>query len=231
MAYIAYKDIVPIGTGLIIAATSFGLGVIYGNAPYDQATLFQYDPSGQNFERSLAHYILWANTPMYVHYVLHGVFVLGLIGCFIKLYKPNDEATYFEYGTLGLYVLSFIIYLTNLRTGVNSCLYDSWGEVDMPTGINVMAASQIMIVLVLVGVLTMQGGLYYATWYDEKIKKEFLEQEAAFEQKRAEAAASAPAPTKTKAAKAEPVEPVAATKATGAAKSKTSTVKKTKKTK
>lgn len=224
----AYKDITPIGTALIIAATSFGLGVIYGNAPYDQATLFQYDPSGQNFERSLAHYILWANTPMYVHYVLHGVFCLGLIGCFIKLYKPNEEATYFEYGTLGLYVLAFIIYLTNLRTGVNSCLYDSWGEVDMPTGINVMAASQIMIVLVLVGVLTMQGGLYYATWYDAKIKREFLQQEAELEQKRAEAAASAPAPAK--ASNAEVVEPAATTKATGAAK-KASTVKKTKKTK
>merc|ERR1712080_331355 len=53
-----------------------------------------------------------------------------------------------------------------------------WGEVDSKTGINVIAASQVMIILVLVGVLVLQGGLYYAQWYDEELKKEFYETEA-----------------------------------------------------
>ncbi|KAL6451836.1 SHR3 Secretory component protein SHR3 [Candida maltosa Xu316] len=172
-----YKDIVPIGTSLIIGATTFGLGVIYSNWPYDLDTLWRHDvPSG--FDVSLAHYQQWGNSPMYVHYTLHVVAALGLIGHFIKLYKPEEDAKYFEYGSLGLFMIAIIIYLTNLRTGVNSCLAGVWGDVDYKTGLNVMAASQVMIIFVLVGVLVLQGGLYYAQWYDEKLKEEFYRQEA-----------------------------------------------------
>ncbi|RLV87030.1 Secretory component protein SHR3 [Meyerozyma sp. JA9] len=174
----AYSDLVPVGTSLIIGATCFALGTIYGNLPYDLNTLWVKDESGQAFSRSLAHYLVWANTPPYVHHVLHGVIFLGMVGCFIKLYKPKEDSKYFEYGTLGLIVFATVIYLTNLRTGINSCFVGDWGEVDMPTGINVMAASQVMMVVILVGVLVLQGGLYYAEWYDAKLKAAFFAEEA-----------------------------------------------------
>lgn len=195
----AYKDLVPVGTGLIIAATSFGLGVVYSNSAYDYNTLWKYDAEG--FTRSLAHYSNWANAPMRIHHILHVVMFLGLSGCFIKLYKPLDDSKYFEYGTLGLMMVGIVIYLTNLRIGVNSCITGQWGEVDQNTGINVMAASQFLIVIALLGVLILQAGLYYAEWYDEKIKREFLEKEAA-EAKEAEVqpeAASTGVETRSKA--------------------------------
>ncbi|KAI5955236.1 SHR3 [Candida jiufengensis] len=172
-----YKDIVPIGTVLITSATSFGLGLIYSNWPYDLNTLWRHnDPNG--LSKSLVHYQTWGESPMYIHYTLHAIAFIGLIGHFIKLYKPDEEAKYFEYGSLGLFMISIIIYLTNLRTGVNSCITGEWGDVDFGTGINVMAASQVMILLALIGVLVLQGGLYYAQWYDEQLKIEFYENEA-----------------------------------------------------
>lgn len=173
----AYRDIVPIGTTLIIGATCFGLGAVYSSLPYDIDTLWR-NGGEKAVQASLAHYSQWGNAPMPIHYTLHFVALLGLIGSFIKLYKPNDDAKYFEYGSLGLFMVALIIYLTNLRVGVNSCLTGQWGEVDIVTGINVMAASQVMIVLVLVGVLVLQGGLYYAEWYDNKLKEDFYKQEA-----------------------------------------------------
>ncbi|KAF3986767.1 hypothetical protein FT663_04269 [Candidozyma haemuli var. vulneris] len=172
----AYKDLVPVGSALIIAATSFGLGVVYSNSAYDYNTLWKYDEAG--FARSLAHYSNWANAPMRIHHILHFVIFLGLTGCFIKLYKPHEDVKYFEYGTLGLMMVGIVIYLTNLRIGVNSCITGEWGEVDQNTGINVMAASQFMIVIALSGVLILQAGLYYAEWYDNKLKRDFLEKEA-----------------------------------------------------
>ncbi|CAK9441261.1 uncharacterized protein LODBEIA_P51300 [Lodderomyces beijingensis] len=191
-----YKDIVPIGTSLIVASTSFALGIIYGNWPYDLNTLWRHtDASG--FSKSLVHYQTWGESPMYIHYTLHAVGVLGLIGHFIKLYKPDEDAKYFEYGSLGLFMVGVIIYLTNLRTGVASCITGQWGEVDFETGINVMAASQIMIVFVFVGVLVLQGGLYYAQWYDHQLKLEFYENEA----KEAAAAAEAQAKEEEKLAR------------------------------
>lgn len=172
----------PVGTALIISATSFGLGVIYANLPYDLNTLWLVDETGNSFLTSLSHYSVWGNSPGYVHYIFHFVILLGFMGTFIKLYKPSEDAKYFEYGTLVLYLMAVVIYLTNLRIGVNSCLVGDWGEVDMPTGINVMAASQVMIVLVLLGVLLLQGGLYYAQWYDGILKEKFFAEEAKREQ-------------------------------------------------
>ncbi|GEQ70745.1 hypothetical protein JCM33374_g4424 [Metschnikowia sp. JCM 33374] len=188
----AYKDLVPVGTALIIAATSFGLGVVYSNSAYDYGTL--WNPSEAGFERSLAHYAHWATLPMHIHYILHFVIGLGLIGCFIKLYKPSEEVKYFEYGTLGMMMVAIIIYLTNLRIGSHSCVSGEWGDVDAYTGINVMAASQFMMVIVLVGVLVLQGGLYYAEWYENKIQREFLEKEEAA---KAAKAAKASKPTES----------------------------------
>lgn len=181
----AYQDLVPVGTALIISATSFALGAIYGNSAYDFHTLWR--PTEEGFHRSLAHYANWANTPMRIHHILHFVVLLGLSGCFIKLYKPHPEVKYFEYGTLGMMMVGVIIYLTNLRIGANSCVSGQWGDVDAYTGVNVMAASQFMMVVVLVGVLVLQGGLYYAEWYDKGMQQEFLKKEQAA---RAKAAAA-----------------------------------------
>lgn len=217
----AYKDLVPVGTALIIASTSFGLGAVYANLPYDFYTLWTYD--GEGFARSLAHYAAWGNAPMRVHHILHGVIAMGLIGCFIKLYKPHQDVIYFEYATLILMMVGVVIYLTNLRIGVQSAISGEWGEVEMSTGINVVAASQFMIVIALTGVLFLQAGLYYAEWYETKLQKEYLEQDTAAQAAAAQAGAAAAQVA------AEKVETVGSkkTKATGAEPKKTRAKKRT----
>lgn len=205
----AYTDLVPVGTALIISATSFALGAIWGNLPYDFFTLWRYDDQG--FVNSLAHYTAWANAPMRVHHIVHFVIFLGLLGCFIKLYKPHPEVKYFEYATLGLMMVGIVIYLTNLRIGINSALVGDWGDVDMRTGINVIAASQFMMVIALLGVLVLQGGLYYAEWTDKVAQEKFYAEErkkaaaaaatSAAKDAPAEAASSAVEPKKTRAKK------------------------------
>lgn len=181
-----YEDLVPVGSVLIVSAASFGLGAIYGNLPYDYFTLWKYDEGA--FERSLAHYVAWANAPMRVHHIMHFVIFLGLAGCFIKLFKPRPDAKYFEYATLGLLMVGVVIYLTNLRIGINSALAGDWGEVDAATGISVVAASQFMIVVALVGVMILQGGMYYAEVIERRLHQEFYAKE-----KELEAAAAAEA--------------------------------------
>lgn len=186
MPRLTYKEIAPIGAVMLIGATCFGLGVAYAQLPYDLNTLWREDTIGNAFEKSINHYAQWGTTPRYVHHIFHGVMAIGLAGCFIKLYKPQEDSKYFEYGTLILYMAGVIIYLTNLRVGVNSCVSGEWGEVDSYTGINVVAASEVIIVVVLIGVLLLQGGLYYAEWYDSEVAKEILAKEAEEEAKLAE---------------------------------------------
>ncbi|CAH6723484.1 secretory component protein Shr3p [[Candida] jaroonii] len=177
MKYPTYKEIVPVGTVLLIAASSFGLGVVYSNLIYDYQTLWAFKGDTKVFQNSFNHYLNWASAPAYLHYILHFVMFLGILGGLIKLYKPSEDTTYFEYGTLGLFVLSIIVYLTNLRTGINSVFFNSWGEVSMETGINVIAASQFFVVVLLFGVIFLQGGLYFAEWYDGQLKEEFFANE------------------------------------------------------
>lgn len=181
-----YAEILPIGTALATCAASFGLGVIYANLPYDYHTLWL--PDRDAVARSVAHYATWANAPRKVHYILHGVMFLGLCGCFIRMFKPHPEAKYFEWGTLGAMMVAIMVYFTNLRIGVNSCVTGIWGDVDEFTGINVMAASQFIMAVALVGVFVLQGGLYYAQWYEKKIQDEFYrnEREAEISAKKAE---------------------------------------------
>lgn len=184
MAKVTYKDLIPVGTTLIVGAVCFGLGVIYGNWPYSVETLYRYNTDA--FDLTLRHYQMWANTPPFVHYVFHAVMGLGLIGCFIKLYKPDPESQYFEYGTLALVMLSIVVYLTNLRTGINSCISGNWGEVDQNTGLNVMAASQVMVAVILLGVLVLQGGLYYAELEDRDLQRKFYAEQEKEAQQQAE---------------------------------------------
>lgn len=209
----AYADLVPVGTMLSVGAACFGLGVIYGNLPYDYYTLWL--PEREAIGRSIAHYSAWANAPPRVHYILHFVMFLGLSGCFIKMFKPHPEAKYFEWGTLGALMIAIMIYFTNLRIGINSCLTGIWGDVDEITGVNVMAASQFMMAVVLFGVVVLQGGLYYAQWYESTIQAEFL-------QKEREAAIAAA--KRAEGVEEDPVEDSAST--TGAKAAKTSKSKK-----
>lgn len=179
MRWMSYQALTPIGTGLIIFATAFGLGAVYGNLPYDYETLWAFKGDLSVFDDSITHYKQWASAPMRVHHIFHAVCLIGLAGSIIKIYKPPEDLKYFEYGSMGLLFLAIIIYLTNIRIGANSAYYDSWGEVSRETGLNVIGASQFMIVVALVGVLILQGGLYFAEWYDGELKKEFFAQEAA----------------------------------------------------
>lgn len=149
-------------------AVSFSLGVCYSNWAYDYYTLWK-TPADDAFARSLAHYVNWYNMPMFFHHVHHVTALIGLIGLFLKLYKPSESNKLFDGGSLFLYVVGVVIYLTNLRRGGASADAGEWGEVDEHTGINIIAASQVLIVLTFIGILGLQVGQYWAEVEDAKI--------------------------------------------------------------
>ncbi|AOW05866.1 Shr3 amino acid permease chaperone [Yarrowia lipolytica] len=166
-----------ISSALILCATSFSLGVLYSNWPYDFFTLWTAAPPESRYTASLDHYKAWYDCPMFVYHIHHTVIGLGLIGFFIKLYKPSESNKLFDGGSLFLYMVGVTIYLTNIRRGLASAVDGNWGDVDEHTGINVIAASQVMIVFVLLGVLGLQVGQWWAEREDAKLKKKFDDEE------------------------------------------------------
>ena len=130
---------------------------------------------------------------------------MGIVGLIVKLYKPSESNMLFDGGSLVLYMVAVIVYIANIvkglrivsegqyGIGLNTLNQDQVDEVDnagfdVNTGdsvlgrednLKVLAASNTILALVLVGVLLLQVGQWYAERTDAAALKVFHEQEEA----------------------------------------------------
>ena len=146
--------------------------------------------------------LLHASPPL-IPRILHIMIFLGLLGLILKLYKPSESNMLFDGGSLVLYMAGIIVYIANIVKGLRIVTVGQYGEgldsvagnldrndeVDMgaydrETGssilgrednLKVLAASNTILALVLVGVLVLQAGQWYAERADEKEKRKFRE--------------------------------------------------------
>jgi len=124
------------------------------------------------------------------------VIAVGLLGFFVKLYRPSESNKLFDGASLMLYVCGIIIYVANIVKGMRviaSGKYDvelvqgevavGGGESEVPLGrddsLRVMAASNTILALVLMGVLVLQAGQWYAERKDIQESEQAREEKAA----------------------------------------------------
>ena len=125
---------------------------------------------------------------------MHIITAVGLIGLIGKLYKPSESNMLFDGGSLVLYMIAIVVYLTNIVKGLRIVSMGTYGEgiqamsqdrlddIDLQTGIDqengqsvlgrednlkVLAASNTILALVLVGLLVLQIGQWYAERAEE----------------------------------------------------------------
>ncbi|AGO10319.1 AaceriABL137Wp [[Ashbya] aceris (nom. inval.)] len=179
MVKFTYRDACTVGSALIVSATAFIMGVFFANQTYDYHLLFNANMTQEHYDNALRHYQTLYFTAQPVLYVFGAIAMIGLIGSLIRIYKPNPELQLFEYGSLAMYVLGVCVFLTNIKTGVNSAHYGNWGEVTQNQGLAVIASSNIILLVVFVGVLVLQSGLWYSEWeYAQRLETFMAEQEA-----------------------------------------------------
>ena len=140
------------------------------------------------------------NSPLIITRLLHTVIGTGLLGFFIKLYRPSESNKLFDGASLMLYVVGIIIYVANIVKGmriISSGRYDVElvkgestlgttsvvpGE-EVPLGrddsLRVMAASNTILALVLMGVLVLQAGQWYAERKEGQEVEKYREEKAA----------------------------------------------------
>lgn len=176
---LSYKDVTTVGTGLILIGTSFIMGVFFANQTYDYNLLFNNDATQEHFDNALNHYQTLFYTAPAVRYVLLGVASIGLIGGLIRIYKPNPDLQLFEYCSLGLYVFGICVFITNIKTGIECSITRNWGEVSENQGLAVIASSNIILLLLFIGVIVLQAGLWYTKWEHEQRLQKFYAEEAA----------------------------------------------------
>jgi hypothetical protein len=125
---------------------------------------------------------LYASPPI-ISRILHIVIGVGLIGFLTKLYRATEANYLFDGASLVLYFAGILVYITNIVKGFRVVTAGIYGAVEPEIGpdgvelendyisredtLRVFAASNTILALVLVGVLVLQAGQWYALRKEE----------------------------------------------------------------
>ncbi|ORY12160.1 putative secretory component protein shr3 [Clohesyomyces aquaticus] len=171
------KGATSFATFLIIGPTCFFLGILFSSFPYDYNVLWTTPPDREVYFKILEDHVkfLYASPPI-ISRILHIAIATGLIGFITKLYKPSEANMLFDGASLALYMAGVMVYLTNLVKGFKVITAGIYGNVvpgvaenvgpddyiSREDTLRVFAASNTILALVLVGVLVLQAGQWYA---------------------------------------------------------------------
>ncbi|KAK7532224.1 secretory component protein shr3 [Phyllosticta citribraziliensis] len=169
-------------TFLIVCPTCFFLGILFSSFPYDYNVLWHVPqpPDSREVYFSLLedHLKFLHASPPIISRILHIVIGTGLLGFITKLYKPSEANMLFDGASLVLYMCGVIVYITNIVKGLRIVTAGTYGPggstesdgagsddaeyVGREDSLRVLAASNTILALVLVGVLVLQAGQWYA---------------------------------------------------------------------
>lgn len=160
-------------TYLIVCPASFLLGVLFTNWSYDFPLLWTSNPLTPAIISAIEnHYIMLYDSPPLIGRVLHAVILIALVAFVVKLYKPSESNALFDGASLVLFMVAVIVYGSNTVKGMQIIKSGEYGdEIPQIQSLQVVAASNTIMALVLIGVLLLQAG----QWYAEKKEKEELE--------------------------------------------------------
>ncbi|EAS29205.3 ER membrane protein SH3 [Coccidioides immitis RS] len=169
-------------TFLIVCPTAFFLGIIFSLFPYDYPLLWSTTPTpASHFDYVEAHLKFLHASPPLIPRILHIVMFLGLAGLIMKLYRPSESNMLFDGASLVLYMCGVIVYVANIVKGLRIVTAGEYGSqiageegeqiLGREDSLKVLAASNTILALVLVGVLVLQAG----QWYAERKEREELE--------------------------------------------------------
>lgn len=153
--------------------------------PYDFPLLWDKNPIAEGYlDVYEAHLKFMHDAPPLISRILNISFVVALLGLLIKMWRPSEANFLFDGASLILYLIGFAVYTSNTIRGLRSVSEGIWkteewqatregrfqGEVVLgrPDSLKVLAASNTILALILVGVLVLQAGQWYAERTDRK---------------------------------------------------------------
>ncbi|KAK3383355.1 putative secretory component protein shr3 [Lasiosphaeria ovina] len=175
-----YRGSASFATFLIIGPVCFFLGILFASFPYDFPLLWTSDPVPAAYLDQLeTHLRFMHQSPPLIARLLNIVVSAGFLGFFIKLFKPSEANVLFDGASLVLYVIGAGVYIANIVKGMRTVSAGAWddegnggipfdgpltGEIILgrEDSLKVLSASNTILALVLVGVLVLQVGQWYA---------------------------------------------------------------------
>ncbi|KAI0100410.1 secretory component protein-like protein [Nemania sp. FL0031] len=211
-----YRGSSSFATFLIIGPVCFFLGILFAEFPYDFPLLWTSDPIEPTYLDQLETHLKFVHqSPPLISRMLTIMIVTGFLGFFTKLFKASESNMLFDGASLVLYVIGVGVYIANIVKGLRFVSAGIWHAPDFPgnlppaqqspqqnpdgrlvlgreDSLKVMAASNTILALVLVGVLVLQAGQWYAERKDNE-EYERVARETAVPEKGAGGAAGSPA--------------------------------------
>lgn len=170
--------------------------MLFSSFPYDYPLLWTSAETPLAYYDQLETHLKFMHaSPPIIPRILHIAISIGFAGFFIKLFKPSEANLLFDGASLVLYLVGVVVYITNIVKGLRLVTSGypvvEEGSTELPVGredsLRVLAASNTILALVLVGVLVLQAGQWYAERKDQdeaaKFEKEQEEKVAAKSQK------------------------------------------------
>jgi hypothetical protein len=145
--------------------------MLFSSFPYDYPLLWtSVETPAAYYDQLETHLKFLHASPPIIPRILHIAVSVGFCGFFIKLFKPSEANLLFDGASLVLYVVGVIVYITNIVKGLRIVTLGVYGVAEGDTEIvvgredslRVLAASNTILALVLVGVLVLQAGQWYA---------------------------------------------------------------------
>ncbi|KAH9860412.1 hypothetical protein J1614_011743 [Plenodomus biglobosus] len=179
---------------LVVGPTCFFLGILFAQLPYDYNVLWTLPEDRTLYFNILEEHIKFMYaSPAIVSRILNIAIGTGILGFLIKLFKPNQANMLFDGASLVLYLAGITVYLTNIVKGFRVVTAGIYGDVTKANPgelteddaadyisredtLRVFAASNTILALILVGVLVLQAGQWYAKRAEEKELAEFERQ-------------------------------------------------------
>jgi hypothetical protein len=147
------------------------------------------------YDQLSTHLKFMHQSPPLIGRLLNIIVSVGFLGFFIKLFRPSEANFLFDGSSLILYFIGTAVYISNIVKGLRTVSSGHWDdpanrlgrEGDQPgelilgreDSLKVLSASNTILALVLVGVLVIQAGQWYAEKRDMDEDRESAEQEAA----------------------------------------------------
>ncbi|KAI1660232.1 Shr3 amino acid permease chaperone [Daldinia decipiens] len=191
-----YRGSGSFATFMIIGPTCFFLGILFAMFPYDFPLLWTKDPiSAAYLDQLEIHLKFMHQSPPLIARILSIMVGVGFLGFFIKLFRASESNMLFDGASLVLYLIGVGVYVANIVKGLRLVSAGAWdaddfdpatvgvgrpgaGAGDPLTGgeiilgredsLKVLAASNTILALVLVGVLVLQAGQWYAERKDDE---------------------------------------------------------------
>ncbi|KAI1420599.1 secretory component protein-like protein [Xylaria sp. FL1777] len=187
-----YRGSSSFATFMIIGPVCFFLGILFAEFPYDFPLLWTSDPIEPTYLDQLETHLKFVHqSPPLISRMLSIMIGTGFCGFFIKLFRASESNMLFDGASLVLYVIGVGVYVANIVKGLRFVSAGIWHAPDFAANLapsssgnaqdaeghiilgredslKVMAASNTILALVLVGVLVLQAGQWYAERKDNE---------------------------------------------------------------